>query len=118
MKVATSDRGDIIHFAGLHGLSPALRDGLPVFVHGQDASATRCGWETFFRAMGDRWLAMAYDTDVGASAEFQPKASLSGSPSPGRREGAIAHARRFVRALARRPSCSRSSDVPSPPPRS
>ena len=100
MKVATRDRGDIIHFAGFHSLSPALRDGMPALVAGRDTTATRCGWETFFRAMGDRRLAMSFDPKVGASAEFRPEADLSDLPPPhAGREGAFQHAKRFLRAL-------------------
>lgn len=101
MKVATRDRGDIIHFAGFHSLSPALRDGLPAFVSGHDTSATRCGWETFFRAMSDRRLAMSFVPEDGASAEFRPVGDLADLPPPhAGREGAIEHAKRFLRALA------------------
>jgi hypothetical protein len=101
MKVATRDRGDIIHFAGFHGLSPALRDGVPAFVAGHDATATRCGWETFFRAMGDRRLAMGYDPEDGASAQFRSAADLVDlAPPHAGSEGALEHARRFLRALS------------------
>lgn len=100
MKVATSDRGDILHFAGRHGLSPALRDGVPTFVSGHDPSATRCGWETFFRAMGDRGLAVAMDPADGASAELRRVDDLRDLP---RRRGdaasPLAEAQRFLAAL-------------------
>jgi hypothetical protein len=100
MKVATRDRGDILHFAGRHGLSPALRDGLPVFVSGHDPTATRCGWETFFRSMGDRRLALVYDPEDGGSAELRPEADARELvPSHGSLGSALDHARRFWRAL-------------------
>jgi hypothetical protein len=105
MKVATRDRGEIIHFAGFHRLSPALRDGLPTFVAGPDATATRCGWEAFFRAMADRRLAMGFDPEDGTSAQFRPEGDLRDLPPPHRqREGALAHAKRFLRALLPPPS--------------
>jgi hypothetical protein len=89
-----------MHFAGRHGLSPALREGIPTFVTGHDASATRCGWETFFRAMGDRGLALACDPDDPATAEFRPEDDVGDlrheHPSLG---DAVEHAKRFWRAL-------------------
>jgi hypothetical protein len=112
MKVATRDRGDIIHFAGFHRLSPALRDGVPTFVGGPDASATRCGWETFFRAMEDRGLAVAYDLDDGGSAELRPQRDVAGLPGPHGRENALEHAKRFLRALLRNDR-ARRREVPA-----
>lgn len=104
MKVATRDRGDILHFAGRHGLSPALRDGVPTFVSGHDASATRCGWETFFRAMRDRGLAVVFDPDDGTSAELRPEADVEPDGHHGSLGSALDHARRFWRALFPRAS--------------
>ena len=108
MKVATRDRGDILHFAGRHGLSPALRDGIPAFVSGQDPTAVRCGWETFFRAMDDRGLALVHSPDEGASAELRPASDVR-DVTPEHRAGlagALEHSRRFWRALfpARKPA--------------
>ena len=100
MKVATRDRGDVIHFAGFHRLSPALRQGFPALVSGPDATATRCGWETFFRAMGERDLALVYDHDDPASAEIRPRADVADVPHRRTSLGdAVDHARRFWRAL-------------------
>jgi len=100
MKVATRDRGEIIHFAGHHGLSPALREGTPAFVSGHDASAVRCGWEPFFRAMGERRLALVHDPEDPGAHEFVPedraRPMLQEHPSLG---DAIEHAKRFVRAM-------------------
>lgn len=67
---ATHDRGDIIHFAGRHRLSPAVRDGAPVFVgHGEPGE--RCGWERFFRTLEARHLAVVLEEEAGA-ARFVP----------------------------------------------
>jgi hypothetical protein len=100
MKVATRDRGEILHFAGRHSLSPALRAGIPTFVSGPDPSATRCGWETFFRAMGDRGLAVVLKPDDAASAEFRPLADVRDVPRPhGSLGSALEQSRRFWRAL-------------------
>jgi hypothetical protein len=61
---ATADRGEIIHHAGRHRLSPAVRDGVPVLVGPGDAEG-RCGWERFFRALDARRLALAPDEAGG-----------------------------------------------------
>src|SRR5690349_6896593 len=105
MKVATRDHGEILHFAGRHGLSPALRDGTPTFVSGPDASAARCGWERFFRAMDDRGLVVVLDPEDAASAELRRAADAGGlrRPRPGLR-AALEHARRFWGALRPVPS--------------
>lgn len=114
MKVATQDRGEIIHFAGRNGLSPALRDGAPVFVSGHDPSATRCGWEPFFKAMGERRLALVHDTDDPGAWEFQPEDDVR----PLRYEhaslgDAVAHAKRFWRALF--PGAKAQAETTQPP---
>jgi hypothetical protein len=113
MKVATRDRGEIIHFAGHHGLSPALRDGAPAFVTGHDSSAVRCGWEPFFRALGERRLALVHDPDEPGAHEFLPedevRALRHGHASLG---DAIDHARRFWRALF--PGSKAQGETPRP----
>lgn len=66
---ATDDRGDIIHFAGRHRLSPAIRDGAPALVgHGEPGE--RCGWERFFRMLGARRLRV--DLQPSGAAAFVP----------------------------------------------
>ena len=96
MRQATADRGEIIHLAGRHGLSPALRDGAPGFSSGH-GDAARCGWEVFFAAMEARGLALAWDPDDPAAAVLAPRRGLplSGHGSP----GGLARSARFVRAL-------------------
>lgn len=91
--VVSADRGEIVHLAGRHHLSPALREGAPALVAGEVAG--RCGWEPFFRALEGRDLAIAFD-EAGA-ARAVPRA---GGPAPASaRGGALAEARRFLRAL-------------------
>jgi hypothetical protein len=68
----TRDRGEIIHFAGFHHLSPALRDGVPVLVGAGDPGATRCGWPTFFHALDERGLSLAWDPAAPERAELRP----------------------------------------------
>ncbi len=99
----TTDRGQIIHFAGFHGLSPALdAQGAPAFSAGAGAGdgLTRCGWETFFTAAERRGLALAFDPADGASARLVPDAESRGEGAPdGGLGAAVAHSRRFWRAL-------------------
>jgi len=51
MKAAARDRGAVLDFAGLHHLSPGLRDGRPALLH-EGETAGRCGWAAFFEALG------------------------------------------------------------------
>jgi len=66
---ATHDRGDIIHFAGRHRLSPAIRDGAPALV-AQGEPGERCGWEKFFRTLGARRLQV--ELQEAGTARFVP----------------------------------------------
>jgi sugar phosphate isomerase/epimerase len=93
---ATLDRGAILHHAGLHRLSPALRDGAPALVPPGEGVGGRCGWESFFRALDGRGLAVAIEAEDPA-VRFVPRAEAR-SPASGR--SALAEARRFLRALA------------------
>ncbi len=94
-----ADRAAVIHFAGRHRLSPALRDGVPALV-AAGAPGERCGWATFFAAPPRRSLAAALDPEDAASFRTFPAGA---SPSPAedraRRAGAFAEARRFLAAL-------------------
>lgn len=57
----TTDRGEIIHFAGRHRRSPALIAGAPALVEPRERDG-RCGWAAFFAAL-DR---------AGGAAELDP----------------------------------------------
>jgi hypothetical protein len=98
---ASDDRGEIMHFAGFHGLSPALDTGSgPAFSAEAGDGLTRCGWESFFRVLGSRGLALAYDPADAASAKFVPAAGAR--PEGGGNatlSGALEHSRRFWRAV-------------------
>ncbi len=96
MRLATIDRGEIIHFAGQHGLSPALVDGAPAFASGHGGGA-RCGWADLFAAMEGRGLALAWDPEDPAAAAFVPGRGLPrrGHGLP----GGLARSGRFLRAL-------------------
>ena len=65
--VVTADRAVILHLAGRHRLSPALRDGAPVLLGPGDVTG-RCGWEPFFRALQERRQAIAFEEDGAARA--------------------------------------------------
>lgn len=100
MKVATDDRGEIIHFAGFHSLSPALVEGRPALTSGGDAQAVRCGWEQLFRAMTAQDLVLVRDDeDPGASAFVPRGQAIWTRPPKAPGESPLAHARRFLRAL-------------------
>ncbi len=96
---ATQARGDVIHFAGRHRLSPALRDGAPALVaHGEPGE--RCGWAPFFRAMGERRLALAFDDDAPDTRRFSPRDE---APPVRHALGPMEESRRFIAALRRSP---------------
>lgn len=69
--ITTTDRGVVIHFAGRHHLSPALRDGAPVLV-GPDPGG-RTGWAPFFSALEGRGLAARFDPGDGTSFATIPR---------------------------------------------
>ena len=100
MERTTFDRGAILHFAGFHRLSPALDPGGgPALAAEQGEGARRCGWEPFFAAMAARGLALAFDPDDGASARFVRSGEARDEGAHATLANAIAHAKRFVRAL-------------------
>ncbi len=95
----TRDRADVIHFAGRHRLSPALREGAPALVaHGEEGE--RCGWEPFFRAMDERALALDADPDSGAFRFVPAAQARRRRTGPG---AALSEACRFLAALRGRP---------------
>lgn len=100
----TEDRGEIIHFAGRHRLSPALRDGAPALVaHGEPGE--RGGWAEFFAALRARGALASLEPDDPASFRLVargaagPTSAEAGAPSAARGPGAFAEARRFLAAL-------------------
>jgi hypothetical protein len=100
MERTTFDRGAILHFAGFHRLSPALdAGGGPLLAAELPEGARRCGWEPFFAAMAARRLALAFDPDDGASARFVRSGAAKGRGEHATLASAIAHAKRFVKAL-------------------
>lgn len=95
MPHATTDRGEILHFAGRHGLSPALRGGLPALAREAAEGGVRCGWEAFFAALERSGPALLTDDGDPSAARPVPSADR-----PSRSLAASwAEARRFLGAL-------------------
>lgn len=101
MKRVTTDRGDIVHLAGFHRLSPALdAQGQPAFSSEPGDGLARCGWERFFAALRERRLAVESDPDDPAPARLVPAATDTPHAHPGHGgAGAVEHSRRFWKAL-------------------
>src|SRR5512133_1340213 len=93
------DREAVIHFAGRHRLSPALRDGAPVLVAAGEPGE-RCGWAAFFAAPAGRRLSAVLDpNDAGSFRTVTGGASSAPAGGPAAAGGAFAAARRFLAAL-------------------
>ena len=101
MQRATTDRGEIVHLAGFHGLSPGLdAASRPAFSSATGDGVTRCGWETFFVALRARGLAVAFDDADPSSIRFVAEAGAPGAGEHGGRlHAALDHSRRFWKAL-------------------
>ena len=98
----TTDRGDIIHFAGFHHLSPALdAQGQPAFSSEPGDGLARCGWERFFAAMRARRLAVERDPQDATSARMVPATADAPHAHPGQAglAAAVEHSRRFWKAF-------------------
>jgi hypothetical protein len=89
------DRGEIMHLAGFHRLSPALRDGAPVLAAPGDPAGGRCGWAPFFAALERRALAVAWEPGDAGSVRLVRRDERMPSPP---RPAPLAEARRFLRA--------------------
>jgi hypothetical protein len=97
-RVITTDRGEIVHLAGFRELSPAHDDaGAPAFSAKAGDGLVRCGWEPFFRTLRRRRLAIALDEDADAP-RFTRDARRAAAAEGGLAR-AVAHSRRFWRAL-------------------
>ena len=98
MKIATTDRGAVLHHAGCHSLSPALQDGRPLLVT-QGDTAGRCGWQSFFEAAERAGLALAWDSEDPRAALLVPGGEAAEMvPHPTLAKG-LARTRRFLAAL-------------------
>ena len=94
----TVDRATVIHLAGSHRLSPALRDGAPALVSAGE-TAGRCGWQEFFAALAARGLAVSFRPDDPASISVVPRVRGRADADPAPSRGAFAEAARFLAAL-------------------
>ena len=94
----TVERAAVIHLAGRHRLSPAVRDGAPALVPATEP-AGRCGWEPFFAALAARGLAVSFQPDEPASISFVPRGGGRADAAPAPSRGAFAEAARFLAAL-------------------
>jgi hypothetical protein len=92
------DRAEVIHFAGRHRLSPALRDGAPALV-APGEPGDRCGWAELFAALAARGLAASFEPDDPASLTFVRRGGGRADAGHAPRGGAFAEARRFLEAL-------------------
>ena len=100
MQRATTDRGEIIHFAGFHHLSPGLDPASrPAFSSATGDGVTRCGWETFFTALRKGGLAVSFDQADPGSARFVPEAEARAEGDREGLRGALEHSKRFWKAL-------------------
>lgn len=91
-----SDRAEVIHFAGRHHLSPAVRDGTPALVPEGEVQG-RCGWAELFGALHERRLTAAFDPADPGSFRAVPQGTV---PAPERpRRAWLSDARAFVEAL-------------------
>jgi len=84
-KRATTDHGEIIHFAGRHRLFPVVRKEDPTAIRlasREDVAAdeVRVGWPAWFRPFIDRKLVFVYD-ETGGQAMTRAEADAQ---NPGR----------------------------------
>jgi len=91
-KKATTDHGEIIHFAGRRHLFPvALRtDPLEVRLASRDdlkENEVRVGWPAYFRPFIDRRLVFLYD-ETGGQAVTRAEADAAAAEGPAGPAGA------------------------------
>ena len=86
-KRATTDHGEIIHFAGRHRLFPVAKRENPALVRlaSRDevaADEVRVGWPAYFRPFIDRHLVFVYDETGGqAVTRAEADALLAADPA-------------------------------------
>jgi hypothetical protein len=87
-KRATTDHGEIIHFAGRHRLFPVVRKDDPAAIRlasREDLTAgeVRVGWPAYFRPFIDRHLVFVYDETGGQAVTRAEAASLQAAAPAG-----------------------------------
>jgi hypothetical protein len=85
-KRATTDHGEIIHFAGRRRLFPVVRKEDPSAIRlasREDVAAdeVRVGWPAWFRPFIDRKLVFVYD-ETGGQAMTRAEADAQGAGRP------------------------------------
>ena len=83
-KRATTDHGEIIHFAGAHKLFPVLRKGEARLASRDELAEgdVRVGWPAYFRPFIDRRLVFLYDETGGqAVTRAEADAALAQPPA-------------------------------------
>ena len=85
-KRATTDHGEIIHFAGRHRLFPVVRKDDPAAIRlasREDVTAdeVRVGWPAYFRPFIDRRLVFVYD-ETGGQAVTRAEADALQAARP------------------------------------
>ena len=89
-KKATTDHGEIIHYAGRHHLFPVARaDGEVRLASRDDVSPedVRIGWPAYFRPFIDRRLVFLHD-DSGGRAVTRAEADAATAQPPAGPAGA------------------------------
>jgi hypothetical protein len=100
MKVATHDRGEIIHWAGRNHRSPALlADGKPTWVTGADPAARRCGWEAFFDALRASDRVLVYDPADEAAGTLEDAGAAVAREAHAPPHDPMRHAKRVLEAI-------------------
>jgi hypothetical protein len=87
-KRATTDHGEIIHFAGRHHLFPVVRrdDASAIRLasrEDQTADEVRVGWPAYFRPFIDRKLVFVYDESGGQAVSRADAEALKAAAPAG-----------------------------------
>jgi hypothetical protein len=87
-KIATTDHGEIIHFAGFHHLFPVAKKTDPAQVRlagdGEVAEdEARVGWHVYFRAFIDRGLVFLHDGTSGQTVTRAEAEAARAAPAAG-----------------------------------
>lgn len=88
-KKATTDHGEIIHFAGAHHMFPVMRGHEVRLVKREEVAEgdVRVGWPAYFRPFIDRGLVFLYD-ETGGQAVTRAEADAATAQPPAGPAGA------------------------------
>jgi len=92
-KRATTDHGEIIHFAGRMHLFPVERGGLVRLATRDDLKEgdSRIGWPQYFRPFIDRHLVFLYDETGGQAVPREQAAAAVAQDAAGPAGAASTH---------------------------